>query len=239
MAMNQKTSFIIEGAGNLLARFRTSSRQRRAKMFLDHFDLTSETKILDLGGWNGVHIHAVLENSPVQPANVYIADIDGQAVQQASERFGFVPVVIPEAGPLPFPDKFFDIVFCSSVIEHVTVPKDSVWTLVSGRIFREEAQRHQGEFAREIIRLGNGYFVQAPYRWFPIETHSWLPFVSYLPRRLQVPLLRFTNRYWVKQTSPDFYLPTVKDMQRYFPEANILEERVLGLTKSLIAYQRS
>lgn len=239
MAMNQKTSFIIEGAGNLLARFRTSSRQRRAKMFLDHFDLTSETKILDLGGWNGVHIHAVLENSPVQPANVYIADIDRQAVQQASERFGFVPVVIPETGPLPFSDKFFDIVFCSSVIEHVTVPKDSVWALVSGRVFREEAQRHQGEFAREIIRLGNGYFVQAPYRWFPIETHSWLPFVSYLPRRLQVPLLRFTNRYWIKQTIPDFYLPTVKDMQRYFPEADILEERVLGLTKSLIAYQRS
>ncbi|MBX3616256.1 class I SAM-dependent methyltransferase [Nitrosomonas sp.] len=239
MATNQKTSFIIEGAGNLLARFRTSSRQRRAKMFLNNFDLTSETKILDLGGWNGVHIHAVLENSPVQPANVYIADIDEQAVKQAAENFGFTPVVIPETGSLPFPDKFFDIVFCSSVIEHVTVPKDSVWTLVSGRIFREEAQRHQNEFAGEIVRLGNGYFVQAPYRWFPIETHSWLPFISYLPRRLQVPLLRFTNRYWVKQTSPDFYLPTRGDMQRYFPDANILEERVLGLTKSLIAYHRN
>lgn len=176
MAMNQKTSFIIEDTEKLLARIRTSSRQRRAKMFLNNFALTSETKILDLGGWNGVHIHAVLKNSPVQPANVYIADIDEQGVKQAAENFGFIPIVIPETGPLPFPDKFFDIVFCSSVIEHVTVPKDSVWTMVSGRIFREEAQRHQSEFAREIIRLGNGYFVQAPYRWFPIETHSWLPF---------------------------------------------------------------
>lgn len=236
--MDRKTSFLIEEKETALARFRARSRQSRARIFLSNFDLATETRILDLGGWNGTHIHAVLENSSVQPANVYVADISESAVNEAAVRYGFVPIVIPETGRLPFPDKFFDIVFCSSVIEHVTVPKEIVWTLVSGRRFRNAAQQHQAEFAEEIRRLGKGYFVQAPYRWFPIETHSWLPFVSYLPRRLQVPLLRFTNRFWIKQTIPDFYLPTARDMKHYFPGACILKEKVLGVTKSLIACQR-
>ncbi|MBY0485157.1 MAG: class I SAM-dependent methyltransferase, partial [Gammaproteobacteria bacterium] len=101
------------------------------------------------------------------------------------------------------------------------------------------AQTRQSEFANEIRRLGKGYFVQAPYRWFPIETHSWLPFVGYLPRRLQVLLIRFTNRFWIKRTSPDFYLPTMEDMKHYFPDASILKEYALGMTKSLIAYRRN
>lgn len=237
--MNHKPSYINEEPNNALARFRVRSRRRRARMFLDNFNLTPETRILDLGGWNGSHINAILENSPVSPSNVYVADIDERAVNEGGERFGFVPITIPEIGRLPFPDKFFDIVFCSSVIEHVTVPKEEIWTLVSGRRFRDEAQRHQNEFANEIRRLGKGYFVQAPYRWFPIKTHSWLPFVSYLPRRLQVPLLRLTNRFWIKKTIPDWYLPTMGDMKYYFPDASILEERVFGVTKSLIAYQRN
>lgn len=74
--MNYKSSFINEETGGILARFRIRSRQRRAKMFLDNFNLTSETRVLDLGGWNGSHIHAILENSPVSPANIYVADIN-------------------------------------------------------------------------------------------------------------------------------------------------------------------
>lgn len=159
--MNHKPSYINEEPENILARFRIRSRQHRARMFLDNFKLSPETRILDLGGWNGSHIHAILEDSPISPSNVYVADIDERAVNEAAERFGFVPVVIPEIGRIPFSDKFFDIVFCSSVIEHVTIPKEDVWTLVSGRRFRDAAKQHQSEFANEIRRLGKGYFVQA------------------------------------------------------------------------------
>jgi len=237
--MNRKTSFIIEEPESLLARFRIRFRQHRAKIFRENFDLTAETRILDLGGWNGTYMHAILENSPVLPVNVYVADIDERAVNEAATRYGFTPIVMLEAGKLPFTDKFFDIVFCSSVIEHVTVPKEEVWTLVSGRRFRDAAYRHQQEFADEIRRLGKGYFVQAPYRWFPFETHSCLPFASYLPRPFQVSLFRCTNRFWIKKTMPDWYLPTMSDMKRYFPDGSILKEYALGMTKSLIAYRRN
>ena len=69
-----------------------------------------------------------------------------------------------------------------------------MWSLTSSSRFRSMARQHQREFSDEIRPIAKGYFVQVPYRWFPIESHSWLPFLSYLPRRLQIPLLRISNR---------------------------------------------
>lgn len=225
--------------GALVDRIRTRSRRVRAKTFLKMFELSGSTRVLDLGGEDGTYIRAVLAGSAVKPANTYIADIEEGAVKNAAARFGFTPVVITETGRLPFSDGFFDIVFCSSVIEHVTVPKEMMWNVTSGPRFRSMARRHQNEFAEEIRRVGKGYFVQVPYRWFPIESHSWLPFFSYLPRRTQISLLGITNRFWIKTTTPDFHLPSETEMRSYFPDSRILRERVLGMTKSLIAYKRA
>lgn len=217
-----------------VARYRNELRRRRAETFFREFSLNETTRILDLGGWNGAHMHAVLQGSSVNPENVFVADISPEAVRQAFERYGFTPAVIPDGGPLPFPDAYFDVVFCSSVIEHVTIPKEMVWEIVRDKEFKEIARVRQANFASEIRRVGKGYFVQAPYRWAIIESHSWLPFVGYLPRRIQLAVIRFTNRFWIKKTTPDFHLPDEQEMISYFPDAYVVRERVLGLTKSLV-----
>jgi SAM-dependent methyltransferase len=71
---------------------------------------------------------------------------------------------------LPFADDQFDLVYCSSVIEHV-------------------APERRAAFAAELRRVGRGWFVQTPAFSFPIEPHALLPFAHWLP----VPLRR---RYW-------------------------------------------
>jgi SAM-dependent methyltransferase len=63
---------------------------------------------------------------------------------------------------LPFADGEFDLVYCSSVIEHVPPP-------------------HRAAFAAEIRRVGRGWFVQTPAVSFPIEPHSLLPGAQWLP----------------------------------------------------------
>jgi hypothetical protein len=219
----------------LIAHVRTGSRRKRSALFHATFQLGENTRILDLGGANGVHVHALLSGTPVQPGNVHVADTDHAAVRSASERFGYVPVPLAHDASLPFPDAWFDIVLCSSVIEHVTIPPDEVWTERSGARFSRRARARQREFARELVRVGRRYFVQAPYRWFPVETHTWLPFVAYLPRSWQCAVMSVSNRVWIKQTVPDFHLPTVSEMRDYFPRAQLRRERFLGLTKSLIA----
>jgi len=219
----------------LFKAFSLRARERRARLFRSLFQLTKESRILDLGSERGDHIHSVLVGTPVLPENVYIADIDEVLINQGKEYYGFQPVLIPQRGRLPFDDDFFDVVYCSSVIEHVTVDKKDVWMIRSGKKFREVARTRQKEFAAEIMRLGKGYFVQTPYRFFPIESHSWLPFLGYLPRRLLMLKLRLINRFWVKRTNPDWYLLTSDDMKELFPDARILRERSMGLVKSLMA----
>ena len=116
-------------------------------------------------------------------------------------------------------DQFFDIVYCSSVIEHVTLSKKDVWSEWSGRRFREAARVRQAEFAREIRRLGKRFFVQTPYRHFPIEPHSWLPFAAWLPRWALIPTLRLANVAWVTQPVPDWHLLDRGEMQALFGDA--------------------
>jgi SAM-dependent methyltransferase len=215
------------------------ARARRAELFRQRFAITPSTRILDLGSETGTAINSVLQGTAAAAANVYIADINEKQVNEGARRFGYQPVVIDESGRLPFEDGFFDIVYCSSVIEHVTVPKEEVWSLRSGSEFRRRALLRQQEFANEIRRLGRQYYVQTPYRHFLIESHSWLPGMAWLPRPVLVPTLRFTNRVWIKRSSPDWYLLNRREMAQLFPGAEIAEEKSFGLTKSLMAIRRA
>lgn len=72
---------------------------------------------------------------------------------------------------LPFADASFDLVYCSSVIEHV--PPERLRT-----------------FAAEIRRVGRGWFVQTPAFSFPLEPHSLLPAAHWLPVWLRKPYWR-------------------------------------------------
>jgi len=215
--------------------FSSQARSERAALFRQMFGLSASTRVLDLGSESGAKIHAVLEGTPVKPENTYIADISPQALERGRKRYGFVPALVGQAGTLPFPDGYFDIVYCSSVIEHVTIPKEQVWTLTSGKEFRERALKHQHAFAREIQRVGRQFFVQTPYKWFVLESHSWLPFVSWLPRRAQLPVLKAARRFWPKTTHPDWYLLDKREFASMFEGAEIRAEKWLGLTKSIMA----
>ena len=90
-----------------------------------------------------------------------------------AERPGYPgPFVRADAAAgLPFAENEFDLVYCSSVIEHV------------------QPQR-RAAFAAEIRRVGRGWFVQTPAFSFPIEPHSLLPAAHWLPVRPRRPYWR-------------------------------------------------
>ena len=180
----------------------------------------------------------MLDGTPVRPENTFIADINPQVLERGRERFGFVPVLVGQSGKLPFPDGYFDIVYCSSVIEHVTVPKEEVWAVRSGREFRARSLAHQRDFAREIQRVGRQSSCRRRIGGFSSRVISWLPFVSWLPRRLQLPILKAAANFWPKSTNPDWYLLDRRELKSMFEDAEIRDENWLGLTKSIMAVKR-
>src|SRR3990167_8676582 len=216
----------------LISRYRQKARKKRAALFFKYLKPDETQKIVDLGSQDGAHIASII---PFRK-NVFIADINETYLNKGKEKYGFTPVLIPESGKIPFPDKFFDIVFCSSVIEHVTVDKKDVTLFSSNENFASISFQHQKEFANEIMRIGKKYFVQTPYRYFPIESHTWLPFfIIFLPRTWLISVIQFFNTWWIKSTIPDFNLLTIKQMKFLFPDAVIVTERSWGFIKSIMA----
>ncbi len=217
---------------SIMRRLGTRSRTKRARFLKSQIDIPIYASILDLGGGTGAHIAYVFPDYK----NITVSDYSENDLKIASERYGYKTVLADGTVTLPFKDKEFDFVFCSSVIEHVTGPKDRVVAMTSTSQFIDGATRAQSAFAAEIARIAKAYYVQTPHRYFLIESHSWLPLpLGILPRQLLIPLLRFAARVLPKSTSPDWHLLVPRQMQILFPEAKIYVEKVAGWPKSIMA----
>jgi SAM-dependent methyltransferase len=134
------------------------ARERRHARFFALARLPADARVLDVGcGRIGLRA--------LEPA----LDITGVDLQERPDYPG--PFVRADAAAgLPFDENEFDLVYCSSVIEHVAPA-------------RREA------FAAELRRVGRGWLVQTPAFSFPVEPHALLPFAHWLPVALR-------KRYW-------------------------------------------
>jgi len=200
-----------------------ASEMRRLRHAAFH-SLLRETerplKVLDVGGtedyWSsvgllhedGVEI-TILNNLPPQRIVPRSAWILGDARDMSGIR-----------------DQEYDIVFSNSVLEHVGTLDD------------------QKRAACEIRRSGKRYFVQTPNRFFPIEPHSLVPFYQFLPGEVRARLLASRRLGWLERagslseartTIAGIRLLDRRDLQLLFPEAIMVSERFLGLSKSLVA----
>jgi SAM-dependent methyltransferase len=214
--------------------YQARCRRKRGDIFKQYLEPKEEDFILDVGGGTGAHISRLIPFIK----NIYIADIDENKLKKSAEK-GFKTVVLDEDGTIPYEDNYFDIIFCSSVIEHVTVDKKDIETIQTNKEFRKIAINRQKRFADEIRRVAKSYFVQTPYKYFPLESHSRLPFILVLlPRKLQIKVIKFFRKVWFARTTPDWNLLTVKDMKFLFPGAIIVKERAFFFTKSLMAIKQ-
>jgi hypothetical protein len=194
-------------------------RRRRMDKFYAIFQPSSQTRLLDIGGYPNTWIGESHYDTqfPVTLVNLVFPDAP------PDKRF---IAVNGDATDLPFADASFDIAFSNSVIEHMTT-----W-------------ERQQAFAAEARRVARNLWIQTPARSFPLEPHVLAPFFQYLPRRLQTLMARYCT-LWGLLTKPstarveemlsDIRLLTYREVKQLFPDCYILKERVLGLTKSYVA----
>jgi SAM-dependent methyltransferase len=176
------------------------ARGRRHEQFFALTHLPDGARVLDLGC-------GALGLRGLEPQ----LDITGVDLQPRPDYPG--PFVRADATEdLPFADDEFDLVYCSSVIEHVP-----------------PARRQR--FAGELRRVGRGWFVQTPAFSFPLEPHALLPAAHWLPVALR-------KRYWRYGAAGDWEeisLLRRAELERLFGPA--LAERVGPLVKSWVCVQ--
>lgn len=124
-----------------------------------------------------------------------------------------------------FNDKSFDIAHSNSLIEHLTTPDQII-------------------LSKEVQRIACSYYVQTPNFWFPVEPHYMCPFMQWMPVNFRTVMLNnFDMGNLSKRENILEALTVVSQLnlidemrlQWLFPAAEIVHEKFMGLTKSLIA----
>ena len=188
-------------------------RKNRMKRFSELFGL-GDASVLDIGG--GTFNWLLMDSRPerLTVLNLY----------EEQNKSPWAAYIVGDGCATGLPDQAFDIVFSNSVIEHV------------GDIQR------QRQFAKECMRCGRSYFIQTPNKWFPVDPHTFMLFAHWLPQKIFKKLLPLSPRFVFFKTDTgdmeDFAnmrLLSKGDLRELFPGAEIIEEKFLGITKSLIA----
>ncbi|MBS1679491.1 MAG: class I SAM-dependent methyltransferase [Actinobacteria bacterium] len=136
------------------------------------------------------------------------------------------------ADKLDFPDDAFDVVMLANVYEHI-FPENRIASFAE---------------MRRVLKPGGAVVGQIPNPYFPIESHSRLPFMGWLPIRAQKVYWKLTPVAW----EHDFFVVTPRHLRRdaaaggleatmvrkfnYPPE--VIPARVRGVYRALRAPMR-
>ena len=204
-------------------------RKNRSKYIKEIIDQIlsekEECNILDIGGteqyWN-----ILIEYMSDKNISIDISNISGNEAENKS-RFRFIAGDARNMSE--FADNSYDFVHSNSVIEHV-----GDWSAMK-------------QMAANVKRLARRYYVQTPNFWFPYEPHFRSPFYHWLPEQLRFRLLmHMTLGFRGKQDTIDGAMEQVQSVQlldrrqfsALFDDAEIINEKFLLFTKSLIAIRK-
>jgi hypothetical protein len=141
-----------------------AARVRNYRHFVETMQPTAETEILDLGTCDEITEEAnMLQQMHPHRSRITCTSIgDGAPILAAYPGVRHVGIVA--GARLPFRDAEFDIGFSNAVLEHVGAA---------------DAQR---AFVAELCRVARRVYLAVPNRLFPVEHHTCVPLLHWLPK---------------------------------------------------------
>ncbi len=196
------------------------ARKKILNIFFQLYPDTQSNKIIDLGVTSDPDPSAnFLEQVYPNPSNITCVGIqDFKEIESMYPGVKFIKINPGEA--LPFKNKQFDILYSNAVIEHVGT------------------RDMQKLFISECLRVSKYCFITTPNRWFPVEMHTHLPLLHYLPQ----PIFRFI----LKLLGDKFYsdvnnlnLLTLREFKGLFPDSIPMKYKFIktfGINSNIIIY---
>jgi methyltransferase family protein len=206
---------------SVASRISLAVRRRMFARFLDVMRPGSDCRVLDLGVTDD---RANTESNFFEQWYPYPDRLVCAGVEDASHLEQQHPGVrfqrIEPHRPLPFADGEFDIVFSNAVVEHAGT------------------RAEQAFFLAEALRVSTRFFITTPNRWFPVEMHTALPLLHYLPAPLYRRVLSAIGEdYWAAEEHLN--LLDAASFRALFPSSHRVEVtgvRLGGVVSNLIAY---
>jgi hypothetical protein len=149
------------------ARVSLRSRERKLRLFLELFQPGPDTTVVDVGVTDapfGGDCSSDNFFEALYPWPKQITAVGHTSLDRFTAAFPEVRTVEADGRALPFADREFDLGFSNAVVEHVAGGRPG-----------------QRRFVSELCRVAGRVFVTTPNRRFPLDPHSLLPFVHWLP----------------------------------------------------------
>jgi len=214
-------------SGNLpgpLLRWKDATALRARQKMFGHFDRVIPTdgtsRVLDVGV---TPEQAITSNNFFEDLYPWKDRITATSIEDASfleTEYPGLRFVQTDGVSLPFEDGEFDVVFSSAVLEHVG------------------SREQQGRFLRELLRVGRRFFATTPNRWFPVDLHTGLPFIHWMPQSIhQAALRRIGMDFWASTDNLNL-LGAASLIDLFPPEASVelIKFRTAGMTSNLIVH---
>jgi SAM-dependent methyltransferase len=225
-----KSSAIDYSSGNLpgtLVRLKDAAALRAREKMFGHFRRVMRTdstaRVLDVGV---TPEQSITSNNFFEAFYPWKGQITATSIEDASfleAEYPGLRFVQTDGVSLPFEDNEFDVVFSSAVLEHVG------------------EQQQQQKFVDELLRVGKRYFATTPNRWFPVDLHTGLPLLHWLPQSAhQAALRRLKMDFWA--STDNLNLLSAGSFLDLFPPGatvELIKFRTAGMTSNLIAYGTS
>ncbi|HUJ04628.1 MAG TPA: class I SAM-dependent methyltransferase [Streptosporangiaceae bacterium] len=194
-------------------------RQQRNEQFKLQFPGLADMHVLDLGG-TAISWQVL----GLRPRSVTVVNLE----HAADPAEPWIKVVRGDACDGGFGS--YDLVFSNSLMEHL-----------GGHARRQK-------FAEVVHESADCWWVQTPYRYFPVEPHWIFPGFQFLPFLTRVMICR----HWRTLHRADrpgmaeaielvasTELISASEMRAYFPDGRIWFERPAGIPKSIVAFRNA
>jgi SAM-dependent methyltransferase len=154
------------------------SRRRKLQLFVDLLQPGPETTVVDVGVTDAPFGSGSTDNffEALYPWPERITGVGQTELDRFAAAFPQVRAVRADGRDLPFANAEFDVAFSNAVVEHVAGGREG-----------------QQQFVHELCRVARRVFVTTPNRRFPLEVHTLLPFVHWLPKGPRERLLPFDD----------------------------------------------
>lgn len=206
----------------LASKISTQFREKMFAKFMTNMRPDAKHKILDIGVTSDERYQESNYFERLYPYKDRIVCVGTEDGSHLETKYPGIKFMQVNAGDrLPFDNNQFDIAFSNAVIEHVG---------------SRESQR---AFILEMLRVSRSFFLTTPNRWFPVELHTAVPLIHFLPKSIYRKLLAAMGEtYWSKEENLN--LLTRRELISLFPnEVNVSTDSVklFGVSTNLIAYK--